>query len=43
MMGEDIDEDSGEHHLLCASCELMFAYELHKTRGGEVDDRWKSP
>lgn len=38
--GNDIDQDSGCHHLLCASCELMFAYETLLLRR-ENDDRWR--
>lgn len=41
--GEDNDPETGESHLLHASCSLMFAYELHLTQGEKVDDRWKSP
>jgi hypothetical protein len=38
--GEDYDVESGLHHLLHASCCLMFAYwtVIHKP---ELDDRWK--
>lgn len=31
---------SNKHHLLCASCNIMFAYELLMTRP-ELDDRFK--
>jgi len=31
---------SGKHHLLCASCNLMFAVELLQTRP-DLDDRYK--
>jgi len=40
LRGEDLDKETGLHHLLHASCELMFAYELLVTRP-ELDDRWK--
>lgn len=38
--GEDKDPESGLHHLLHASCCLMFAYELSVTRP-DLDDRYK--
>jgi hypothetical protein len=38
--GEDLDPESKQPHLLHASCSLMFAYELWKTRP-DLDDRWK--
>lgn len=34
------EKHSQKHHLDCASCNLMFARELHATRP-ELDDRWK--
>jgi hypothetical protein len=39
--GEDLDPESGEHHLDHAACELMFmrAYAEHKIG---TDDRWKA-
>lgn len=38
--GEDIDPESGLHHLLHASCCLMFAY-CHVRHGLGTDDRFK--
>jgi hypothetical protein len=40
MDGEDLDPESGLHHLDHASCCLMFARELHVTHP-KLDDRWK--
>ena len=41
--GENIDHDSGEHHLACAACELLFLleYELSPdaARRSTLDDR----
>lgn len=40
MGGEDNDSETGLSHLYHASCCLMFASELHKTKP-EFDDRFK--
>lgn len=40
MSGEDNDPETGLSHLSHASCCLMFAHELHKTKP-EFDDRYK--
>lgn len=40
--GERIDPDSGQHHLACACCELLFLleYEIHdEKRRTTIDDR----
>lgn len=41
--GESLDADSGEHHLACAACELLFLleYELSPdaARRAKLDDR----
>lgn len=39
LRGEDDDPETGESHLYHASCELMFAAELHDTHP-ELDDRY---
>lgn len=39
--GEDIDSESGLHHLYHASCELMFLASMAHTRP-DLDDRWKN-
>ena len=36
----DCEKHTGEHHLDCASCGLMFAREMHATRP-DLDDRYK--
>lgn len=36
--GEDIDKDSGQHHLACAMCEIAFLLEHSEHKLG-VDDR----
>lgn len=41
MAGQDYDEESGKHHLLHASCCLMFAYETLMMRPA-FDDRWRA-
>ena len=38
--GNDIDEDSGQHHLACALVELMFTLRFSLTRK-DLDDRYK--
>ncbi len=38
--GEPCEKHSGQHHLDCASCNLMFARELLTTRP-DLDDRYK--
>lgn len=38
--GEDLDKDSGLHHLAHAGCELLFLLSFVKTKTG-VDDRYK--
>ena len=38
--GEDLDQDSGLHHLAHAGCELLFLLSFIKTETG-VDDRYK--
>jgi len=38
--GEDIDQESGMHHLGHAACELMFLYWTMKNRS-DLDDRWE--
>lgn len=38
--GEDLDKDSGLHHLAHAGCELLFLISFIKTKTG-VDDRYK--
>lgn len=37
--GEDIDADSGAHHLACAMCEMAFLLTYALTKTGN-DDRW---
>lgn len=39
--GEDLDPESGLHHLDHASCELMFARHLWETKRETTDDRVK--
>jgi hypothetical protein len=39
--GEDIDPESGLHHLAHASCELMFLTNMALTRP-DMDDRYKT-
>lgn len=41
LMGEDIDEESGESHIDCAITQLLFLSTYIKTGTGE-DDRWSS-
>ncbi len=38
--GQDIDPETGINHLAHASCNLMFAFEMHHTKP-ETDDRYK--
>lgn len=38
--GEDLDEESGNNHLLHASCELMFLYCYQKWQKEGLDDRY---
>lgn len=40
--GEDIDPESGECHLLHATCGIMFLY-MHWLLGLGKDTRWKRP
>ena len=42
LAGEDNDSETGESHLLHASCELMFSYELSLTHP-QTDNRFKLP
>ena len=39
--GEDVDPESGIHHLAHAACNMLFILEYTKTQVG-VDDRYKS-
>jgi len=41
LSGEDLDPESGFHHLSHAMCCLMFMMGQHKKYGAEADDREK--
>lgn len=40
LLGEDMDEESGVHHLCCAAVRIAMLY-VSQLRGYGVDDRWK--
>jgi len=40
--GEDVDPDSGRHHLAHAACEVLFALQLVLDGRTDCDDRWLS-
>jgi hypothetical protein len=40
LRGEDLDQETGLHHLLHAGCEIMFTFwtVIHRS---DLDDRWR--